>query len=322
MNRYVLPALLMILASPLLFAEDSLYHEIQAQLLVKDRQTASERISDWAESQGGYFTVRSLDRLTLRIPDTELEELKTLLETESEEIVSYSQNAFDLRESILTSQSYLEAREELLARNLEYLDQSDLEGTLTLEMEIRRLMQEIDSLKGLLRKYENDRNYARVDLSISFKNNTLPEGRPSRFDWINSIDFSSFINSPLQISGGGRSPELPIPDGFALADRKPWFQLLSPEGVRLRLRDVENYPEQNKDFWTRALFAHMEGLGYIALDQEKTLSLDEGESFSIRSWGVPLGRKDYIYMTGIRLKGSRIEILEITGEAEYLRNYF
>lgn len=306
-----------------LYSDDSLYYEITAQLLVKDRQASSEMITDWAEAQGGYFTIRSLDNLTLRVPDNKLEELKVLLEKESEEILEFSQNAYDLREGILMSQSYLEAREELLARNIEYLDKSDLEGTLTLELEIRRLMQEIDNLKGLLRKYENDRRFARVDLSISFKNQSLPEGRESRFDWINELDFFYFINSSTEVSGGiKKGPAIDLPEGFALADNKPWFQALSPEAVRLRLRDVENYPEQTVGFWKKALFSHMEGLGYIPLDKDTTLSLDDGEPFQIRSWGVPLGRKDYIYITGIRLNRNKIEILEISGEAEYVRTYF
>jgi Domain of unknown function (DUF4349) len=323
MNQLVKLLLLTTIISAPLYSDDNLYHEISAQLLVKDRQTASENLSDWTEAQGGYFTIRSLDRLTLRIPDNKLEELKVLLEKESEEILDFSQNAFDLREGILMSQSYLDAREELLARNTEYLDKSDLEGTLSLEMEIRRLMQEIDGLRGILRKYDNDRQFARVDLNISFKNQSLPEGRDSRFDWINKLDFFYFINSPTEMSGGIRNgPALPLPEGFALADKKPWFQALSPEAVRLRLRNVDNYPEQKAEFWEKALFTHMKGLGYIALDKEKTLSLDDREPFQIRSWGVPLGRKDYIYITGIRLNRNKIEILEIAGEAEYIRSYF
>lgn len=323
MNKLVKLVLLTAMISSPLFSEDNLYHEISAQLLVKDRQRASENLSDWTEAQGGYFTIRSLDRLTLRIPDNKLEELKVLLENESEEILDFSQNAFDLREGILMSQSYLDAREELLARNTEYLDKSDLEGTLSLEMEIRRLMQEIDSLRGVLRKYDNDRQFARVDLNISFKNQSIPEGRDSRFDWINELDFFNFINSPTEMSGGiSKGPALPLPEGFALADKKPWFQALSPEAVRLRLKNVDNYPEQKAEFWKKALFTHMEGLGYIALDKDKTLNLDDKEPFQTRSWGVPLGRKDYIYITGIRLNRNKIEILEIAGEAEYIRSYF
>lgn len=323
MKRFGYLLLLISIFSTPLFSDDSLYHEIAAQLLVKDRQKASENISDWAEARGGYFTIRSLDRLTLRIPDTSLEELKNLLEKESEEILDLSQNAFDLRENILMSQSYLDARVELLARNMEYLDKSDLEGTLTLEMEIRRLMQEIDSLRGILRKYENDRKYARVDLNISFKNQTLPEGRDSRFDWINNVDFFYYINSPSELSGGMvNGPALPMPEGFALADKKPWFQALSPEAVRLRLKEVKNYPEQNEAFWEKALFTHLEGLGYIPLDNDRSLSLDDKAPFQIKSWGVPLGRKDYIYITGLRMDKDKIEILEIAGEAEYVRSYF
>ncbi len=323
MKKHAALLLLTIILSSPLFSEDNLYYRVSARLLVKDRQKTSENLSDWAEREGGYFTLFSLERLSLRIPDTKLETLKELLEAESEEIIEYSQTASDLREEILLSRSHLKSREELLARNMEYLDRSDFEGTLTLENEIRRLMQEIDSLKGRLKKYENDSAYAYVDLNLSFRNQSIPVGRPSRFEWINSMDFYSFINSPPDMPGGVfRGPRIPLPEGFALADTRPWFRALSPEGVQIRLRTVKNYPLQNREFWSEALFSHLEELGYIPMGESGTLSLDEGEDFTGRAWGVPLGQKDYIYLTALRIRGKRIEIVEIAGEAEYLRKYF
>jgi hypothetical protein len=64
MNQLVKLLLLTTIISAPLYSDDNLYHEISAQLLVKDRQTASENLSDWTEAQGGYFTIRSLDRIT------------------------------------------------------------------------------------------------------------------------------------------------------------------------------------------------------------------------------------------------------------------
>lgn len=302
---------------------DTLYHEINAQLMVEDRKESADAISSWAESRGGYYTIKSLDRLTLRLPDEHLEELSGFLAGVSSEILDYSQNAYDLRENIMMNRSALEAREELLERNLEYLDQSDLQGTLTLEQEIRRLMQEIDALKGSLRNLENNSVYARVDLYISFKNQAVPEGRPSRFDWINSVGFYDFMqSSQYGQERGRRGPALPLPEGFALSGERPWYRAVSPEGVQIRLKSVANYPEQTQDFWSKALFTTLEGLGYISLNDQRDYSPDDETAFQIRRWGVPYGRRDYIYLTGLRLNRGKLEILEIAGEAEYMENYF
>ncbi len=331
LNAFILSGFLfLIISSVTVYSQDSggisdtLYNEISARLLVKDREQAADDISLWAEEKGGYFTEKTLDRLVLRIPDRNIEELKSLLGSKAEEVLDFSQYAYDLRESLMSAQSSLSAKEDLLKRNTAYLDQSDLEGTLTLELEIRRLMKEIDHLKGSIRKMENDRTLARVELLLSFKNQTIPDGRPSRFDWINTVDFYSFINSsPTGAERGRKGPQLPLPGGFALSSERPWFQALSPEGVRIRLRKFNNYPRQTEAFWATALFTRLEGLGYIPVDAEnRELDMDGGDPFSARSWGVPLGNKDYIYLTALRLKGENLEILEIAGEAEYVKEYF
>ena len=157
--------------------------------------------------------------------------------------MEYSQNTHDLREQLLASRSALEAREEILAKNISYIDSSDVEGTLTLEKEIRRLMNEIDMYRGIIRKMENDRSYALVTVRLTFQNQTIPDSRPSRFDWINSVDFFDFLyNGRLSGRSGFGGPRMELPEGFALIDDSPEFLAISPEGVKLRVRKTDNYP--------------------------------------------------------------------------------
>ena len=177
--------------------EDTLSFEIDARLLVKDRQTASDELARWAESRGGYFTRKTDEIIDFRIPDEQTSSLLIYLEQISLEVVEYSQNTSDLREQLLSTRSALEAREEILAKNISYIDSSDVEGTLTLEKEIRRLMNEIDSYRGRLRRMENDRQFARVEILLTFQSQSIPDSRPSRFDWINHVDFFSFMNASI-----------------------------------------------------------------------------------------------------------------------------
>jgi hypothetical protein len=68
-----------------------------------------------------------------------------------------------------------------------------VEGTLSIEREIAGLIDEIEQLKGRLRKLVNDTAYARAEIQLAFMQKTLPHDIPSSFKWINGIDFYRFM---------------------------------------------------------------------------------------------------------------------------------
>jgi hypothetical protein len=116
-----------------------------------------------------------------------------LLAAEAEEMVEFQLEARDLREEILGLEAGARSREEILARNLTYLDRADVTGTLAIEKEVMQLLGEIEALKGRLRKLENDRRLAKAEIQLNFLEQALPEDIPSSFYWINGIDFYRFM---------------------------------------------------------------------------------------------------------------------------------
>jgi len=314
---------LMVFSAALSAAEDNLYVSVNASLLVFDRRGAADDLADWAEENGGYFTWKSEEQVQIRVPDEKVQSFRGYIDNLSEFVLQYDQSSRDLREEIMQSRSALEAREEILAKNLSYLSSSDMEGTLELEREIRRLMNEIDSYRGRLRLLENDRKMARIDVALSFQSQTVPDTRPSNFAWINSMDFYSFMNDYLmdgRSAGFGTTP-IPLPEGFALIEKSPELIAISPEGVRLRVRKVKNYPQQSIDFWSDTLEKELFKRGYIPVDTALTGDWGGGSQFQTRLWAVPWGNQDFLYLTGLREDGGKIQILEIAGGAEYVMNY-
>lgn len=303
--------------------EDWTATSINTRVLVKDRFAQGDEIVRWAMEHKGYFTQKNPDYVTLRIPDREVPEFRTFLEELSQESIGWDLRAVDLRGEIQRNQSSLQANTEILKKNIQYLDSSDVEGTLTLEKEIRRLMSRIDASKGLLRKLENDRRYAQITVQMSFVTNTLPQHIPSPFDWINLVNFFSFLKADMYSDAYGYfGPNMAVPEGFALVDKKPVFKALSPEGIRLRVRRVDNYPQQNLEFWEKALKDQLQKRGYIPFEKETIPDFLEKEGFSVSIWGVRSGTMDYLYLIGIRIRGSKIEIMELAGETEYVLGLF
>jgi hypothetical protein len=176
-----------------LHGEQYLSRSMQAQIMVADTERTAQRIVSWSERCGGYYLFKSMDLVVVRVPMKDLEELRLLTEREAEQVVSVSFEALDLRESIIRTQSGIQSREEILQKNLRYLDKADVEGTLAIEREISRLLQEIENLKGRLRKLTTDIRFASAEIHLSFIEQTLPQDVPSSFQWINTIDFYGFV---------------------------------------------------------------------------------------------------------------------------------
>ncbi len=198
MNRSFCTIMLLLAVFAELPAEDNyLYHQIQATVLVADAEKTGERISRWAEQSGGYVLRTSTDRLIFRFPYTEIASLRSFLEEVAEYLVDLSPQAVDLRESILGLQSGIRSREEILEKNLSYIDRTDTEGTLAIEREVLQLLGEIEQFKGKLRKLNTDRRFARAEVFLRFMEQSLPSDIPSSFAWINTVDFYSFMQEGL-----------------------------------------------------------------------------------------------------------------------------
>ena len=102
-------------------------------------------------------------------------------------------SAVDLREDLLGVRSGIRSREEILQRNLAFLDRADVKGTLAIEREVMALLREIEGLKGRLRRLEADRMMALARIDLTFLEQTLPEDIPSSFGWINGVSFYGFV---------------------------------------------------------------------------------------------------------------------------------
>jgi hypothetical protein len=177
--------------------ERFLARSLRARILVHDPEVTVDRLVGWTEEQGGYFVYRSLERVLLRVPDASGESFRAYLEDQAEEVVELSLEARDLRQRMLQVRAGIAGRQEILNRNLAHLRGADVAGTLAIEREITRLMGEIESLTGELRKLEQDRRYMVAEVLLSFQDQTLPRDIPSSFRWINQVDFYRYMEGGI-----------------------------------------------------------------------------------------------------------------------------
>jgi hypothetical protein len=175
--------------------ESTLAVRIEAHVVAIDREASGERIADWANSSGGYFVVRSLDQVIVRVPPERLPELRAVIALGGDTVVAYRPATEDARQELAHVDAAISARTEALERVLDYLDDADVAATLAFERELRSLNQEIEAYAGRRRAILNDVRFASVSVAFSMRQSSIPSKRPSSFDWINTVDLYRFLDT-------------------------------------------------------------------------------------------------------------------------------
>lgn len=315
--------ILLVLSLFKLYGEDNyLYQTVQASILVSNPERIVDSLVAWTEERGGYFLFKSNERVDLRIPVEYTGKFRSFLEDTAEFLFSYSSNAGDLRDEMVRLQSGIAGREEILQKNLSYIDKANVQGTLAIEKEVTRLLTEIESMKGRLQKLKQDCLFSSVQIQLSFKEKELPDNIRSSFNWLNGVNFYWFVQNPSEGPNSIRGRiQWKVPEDFALLNSVSGvISAVSPEGAFIRIMAVANYPLMDLGFWSSALENQLRRAGYSGMDQKGTISASgiEGAYFE---WGLPLRGKNYIYMTAVFIKGKRIYLVEEAGEVAIYSRY-
>jgi hypothetical protein len=110
------------------------------------------------------------------------------------------------------------------------------------------------------------------------------------------------------------------PEGFAEISPFPYYRAISPEGLRYRIRTVNNYPPQDLEFWGKALKNHLQAEGYLLVRPEERFEAANNEGL-LFEWGLPYRNQSYIYLTAIMIWDKEIVIAEAAGEKNLYGKY-
>ncbi|MCK4515012.1 MAG: DUF4349 domain-containing protein [Spirochaetaceae bacterium] len=194
----ILAGVLLSIFGGVVVAEESTPRETLAisvtfQLIASDSEMTGRSIAEWADAVGGYFTFRSEQQVLIRIPPRRVPELRKYIEDLGDTVVSYNPSALDYREEMARNNAAINSRTEALDRILIYLDEADVTATLSFERELRSLLQEIEYYTGRSRRIRNEVAFASATINLSSRQRTIPEQRPSTFEWINTVDLYRFL---------------------------------------------------------------------------------------------------------------------------------
>ncbi len=110
------------------------------------------------------------------------------------------------------------------------------------------------------------------------------------------------------------------PEGFAKVEMRGMYKAISPEGVVLRIRIVENLPSKGVDFWGEALTFQLKKEGYGSSTEGVFFDgLDKKGYY--HEWGMAYGTETYKYLTAIIPYEQSIVITEVAGEYRAYADY-
>jgi len=114
------------------------------------------------------------------------------------------------------------------------------------------------------------------------------------------------------LCGCGPSYTMTEPDTFKRFDKSSDFKLITADGVRLKAREVDNYPKASLSFWSDAMTRHLKKRGY-AFKSKTCFKNNAGVPGCTLDFVIPRGAEDWVFSETIFVDDERIVLIEAAG---------
>lgn len=105
------------------------------------------------------------------------------------------------------------------------------------------------------------------------------------------------------------------PDSFKRFEESRDFRFITADGVMLKARQVDNYPDASLDFWTDAMGRHMDSQGYV-LKSKECFQTNRGLNGCTLDFMLPHGAEDWVLSETLFVVDDQIVLVEAAGPFE------
>lgn len=110
----------------------------------------------------------------------------------------------------------------------------------------------------------------------------------------------------------GPQHQMAAPVGFVRYEQRRELALITADGVRVKSREVRNYPKADLPFWVDALKRHLQARGY-AVHGERCFNTARGLPGCTVEFLLPHGAEDWVLSQTTFVVGDRIVLVEAAG---------
>jgi hypothetical protein len=112
---------------------------------------------------------------------------------------------------------------------------------------------------------------------------------------------------------GGPRYRMTDPPSFKRFHDEEGLRMITADGVMLKVRKVENYPEAPLAFWVEAMKRHLVEQGYAAQGEPRSFETRKGLRGARLLFLVPRSTEDWVLGETIFVVGKRIVLVESAG---------
>jgi len=128
-----------------------------------------------------------------------------------------------------------------------------------------------------------------------------------------TIAITASLVAALALSSCGPPPyTMTSPESFKRFEEAREFKYITADGVMLKAREVENYPEASLEFWTAAMEKHLESQGYVIKSRECFETTRKREGCTV-DFMLPHGAEDWVLSETLFVVDDTLVLVETAG---------
>ena len=168
-------------------------HRVAIVVKVDDRDLAADTLTAAAQELGGYFTTRTNDGITFKVPRARIAEFEAKAESLGI-VIQRTRHADDLARLLTEQRTRLASRQEVFQRYFEVLATATTESVVAVEREMTEMVQQIELLKGSIRLLEHRLRFAELEVAFRFRERRPPaRSGDSAFPWLNTVNLVDLL---------------------------------------------------------------------------------------------------------------------------------
>lgn len=261
-------------------------------LEVPNPRATLNQVQKLVEENKGYIQRSTLETITFRIAPDLFEEILRKLETLGKTI-NRNVSSVDVTDRYMDVSIRLETAEKSRQRLLDILaSAAETKDVLEIERDLRRLTEEIETMKGKLRLLESQVSMATitVNLQSSYVPDPYNPAKETPFQWVELTSIKNtfgYVSPNSTLNGGGGlfggpafelAGENRMPEGFVpLRYTSAHLVASTADGNRLQVRQVK-FPKNRRpelSFWVDVLKGELLGKRGLELVAEESFELDQ-----------------------------------------------